>query len=128
MSKYLTITVLLMYLASQTDKGGDRRGMGAIQSGRFQHRERERQVHLPDAAPSILQGKSSRMISYRFVHVVAENRCHINTRRGRYLGKMFWKQLSESSSCFPGQQESCRTTVELSENNLQNIVPRNRPY
>ena len=34
---------------------------------------------------------------------------------------MFCKQFSESSPCLPGKQGSCITTVELSDNILQNL-------
>ena len=29
--------------------------------------------------------------------------------------------------CLPGQQGSCRTPVEFSENTLQNLIPKSRP-
>ena len=35
--------------------------------------------------------------------------------------RRFCKQFSESSPCLPGEQGSCKTTVELSENILQNL-------
>ena len=52
-----------------------------------------------------------------------------STRTGCYLGKLFCKQFSRSSPspCLPGQQGKCRTTVELSENILQNLMPKWRP-
>ena len=47
-----------------------------------------------------------------------------STRRGCYLEKRFVKQFSESSPCLPGQQGSCSTNVELSENCLQNLFSK----
>ena len=48
-----------------------------------------------------------------------------NTRRG--LEKRFCKQFSESTPCLLGQQGSCSTTVELSENSLQRLSSKSRP-
>ena len=45
-------------------------------------------------------------------------------RTGRYLGRRFCKQFSEGSPYFPGQQGSCKTTMQLSENILQNLLPK----
>ena len=42
------------------------------------------------------------------------------TRKGCYLDKRFCTQFFESSPYLPGQQGSCRTAVELSENSEQN--------
>ena len=46
------------------------------------------------------------------------------TRTGLYFGKRFCEQFSESSPCLPVQQGSCCTTVEFSENILQNLLPK----
>ena len=46
------------------------------------------------------------------------------TRTGHYLGRRFCKQFSESTPSLTGQQGRCRTTVELSEDILQNLLPK----
>ena len=48
---------------------------------------------------------------------------YCSTWTGRYLVKRFCQQFYESSPCLPGQQGSCRT-VELSENILQDLLPK----
>ena len=45
-------------------------------------------------------------------------------RKGCYLEKMFCKQSFESSPCLPGPQDSCSTTVEISEKSLQNLFSK----
>ena len=44
-----------------------------------------------------------------------------------FLGEEVLLKFSDSSHCLPGQQDSCNTTVELSENSLQNLLYKEQP-
>ena len=50
--------------------------------------------------------------------------CAFYTRRGCNLEKRFCKHFSKSSISLARQQGSCSTTLELSENSLQNLLSK----
>ena len=71
------------------------------------------------------QEAGNRWILFPKSHTVTlSSKTQSSTRTGLYMGKRFCKNFSEHFPCLPGQQESCSTTVQLSETILQNILPK----